>query len=92
MRPSRWSVAVGLVWSIVVFSGMNWVALAHRPYCFDCGFARGVPFILFHDSGFPLTAARIDWAGLLADALVTMASGFLLALLIHVAHVRFSSK
>jgi hypothetical protein len=71
---------------------MNWVALARRAYCFDCGFARGVPFILFHDSGFPLTPARIDWTGLLADAFVATASGFLLALLIHVAYVKFCSK
>jgi hypothetical protein len=83
---------VGLLWSMVVFGGMNWVALARRAYCFDCGFARGVPFILFHDSGFPFMAARIDWIGLLSDALVAAASGVLLALMIHAVYVRFGSK
>jgi hypothetical protein len=92
MKPSRWSLVVGLVWSVAVFGGMNWFVLARRAYCFDCGFARGVPFILFHDAGFPLLPARVDWTGLLADVLVATGSGFLLALLIHVAHVRFGSK
>ncbi len=83
---------MGLVWSIAVFGGMNWVGLARRAYCFDCGFARGVPFILFHDSGFPLTPARIDWTGLLADIVVAMASGFLLALIVHAVHLKLGSK
>jgi hypothetical protein len=83
---------VGLVWSMVVFGGINWVALARRAWCFDCGFARGVPFILFYDAGFPLMPARIDWIGLLADALVATASGFLLALMIHAVYLRYGSK
>ena len=91
MKPSRWSVAVGLVRSIVVFGGVNWVALARRAYCFDCGFARGVPFILFHDAGFPFFPARVDWTGLFADILVVLLSGFLLAFLIHMAYTRFGS-
>jgi hypothetical protein len=91
MKPSRWSVVVGLVWSVVVFGGVNWVVLARRAYCFDCGFARGVPFILFHDAGFPLIPARIDWTGLLADILVVLLSGFVLAFLIHMAYIRFGS-
>jgi hypothetical protein len=79
------------MWSVVVFGGMNWVLLARKAYCFDCGFARGVPFILFHDTGFPVLPAEVDWTGLLADILVALLSGFLLALLIHVASIRFGS-
>lgn len=82
---------MGLVWSIVVFGGANWVALARRAYCFDCGFERGVPFILFHDSGFPFIPARVDWTGLLADILVVLLSGFVLAFLIHMTHIRLGS-
>jgi len=36
--------------------------------------------------------ARIDWIGLLADALVATASGFLLALMIHAVYLRYGSK
>ncbi len=36
--------------------------------------------------------ARIDWTGLLADVLVTVVSGYMLALLIHLTYLRFGSK
>jgi hypothetical protein len=85
MKPSRWSLIVGQALSAIVFGGLNWVVLGHRAYCFDCGFARGVPFILFHDSGFFLTPSRIDWTGLSADIIVALLSGLLLAWFIHLA-------
>jgi hypothetical protein len=91
MKPSRWCVVVGLLWSIVVFGAVNWVALARRADCFDCGFGRGVPFVLFYDAGFPFFPARIDWTGLLADMLVVILSSFLLAFLIHMAYIRLGS-
>ena len=92
MKPSRWSLVVGLAWSVIVFGGINWAVLARRAYCFDCGFARGAPFILFHDAGFPLTPSRVDWIGLLADVVVAVLSGLLLASLIHLASVRFGPQ
>jgi hypothetical protein len=91
MKPSRWSLAVGLAWSVAVFSAINCVVLTRRAYCFDCGFARGVPFILFHDGGFPFISRWVDWTGLLADSLVALASGVILEWLIHLASRRFGA-
>ena len=85
MNRNRWSLLVGLLWSIVVFGGLNWVLLTRRAYCFDCGFARGVPFIVYHDAGFPNFPAEVDWTGLMADIAIERLSGCLLAWLIRVA-------
>ena len=70
---------------MIVFGGLNWVLLARRAYCFDCGFARGVPFILYHDAGFINFPADVDWTGVLADIAIALLCGCLLAWLIRMA-------
>jgi hypothetical protein len=91
MKPSRWSIAVGLAWSIAIFGVVNYLSFARRPACFDCGFPRGVPFILFYDATFN-GGGEVVWTGLLANILFALVSGLALAWLIHIASRRFGSQ
>jgi len=91
MKPSRWSLAIGLAWSVAVFAVTNFLTFARRPACYECSFPRGAPFTLFTDYDFPF-GGGIVWTGLLADVLFALASGVALGWLIHWASRRFGPQ
>ncbi len=91
MKAIKWSFALALAWSVIIFVGLNWILLVRRAPCFECGFWRGVPFIWFHDGSFGIES-EIIWPGLLADILVALASGFVIGGTIHVVSARFGPQ
>ena len=81
MQFSSRSLIVGFVVSGAAFAVLNYRNLSRRGLCDDCDLPYGLPFTLFRVGGF-LHDARIVWPGLIADLLLMVAGGVIIAWLL----------